>query len=372
MEKILLMGIKIFETRNSLKNKLRNRNLLFNEYELDETLISHNYFNLFNGLESIFLESTSPKSYNRVKLADFLNLYQFDKDIRSILSTCLDSVEEKLKSSISYHFCKKHCTSLLDTMQYTNKENYMDPANNTPGTPTYCRYSSIYPFVSHQNRKIYNGFHSFNLFTPYFLTNLVNNHDHIDISFYQNSYYVAPTGVAVYRDSALNLHPDVAVPFWVAIETLTFGEIKQLLHYLQDDVLEDVLADFNLPLSKRAPFLNMIDILVYLRNNCAHTTLINRFRTPKNCQINTLLISSFSLTPKNTTSVLKLHDAIKILSFFTDVSALKKPLKKLKTKMYISLGIKKGNLTYNKLLARMGCQSYNEWKTVLSNPTYSL
>lgn len=367
------MGIKLFETRNSLKSKLRNRNLLFNEKELDEILISHNYFNLFNGLETIFLETRSPKSYNQIKLHDFLNLYQFDKDIRSILSTCLDSVEEKLKSSISYHFCKRHCTSLLDTMQYTNKENYMNPANNTPGTPTYCRYSSIYPFATYQNQKIYSDFNYFNLFKRSFLSKLVDFHDHINISFYQNSSYIAPAGVAVYRDDSTGiLNPNVAVPFWVAIETFTFGEIKQLLHYLQDDVLEDVLADFNLPLSKRAPFLNMIDFLVYLRNSCAHTTLINRFRTPKICQINTLLISSFSLTPKNTTSVLKLYDTIKILSFFTDVSALKKPLKRLRKKMFISLGIKRGNITYNKILARMGCGNYNEWKKVLSNPTYSL
>lgn len=32
-EKVFLMGIKTFETRNSLKSKLRNRNLLFNEKE---------------------------------------------------------------------------------------------------------------------------------------------------------------------------------------------------------------------------------------------------------------------------------------------------------------------------------------------------
>lgn len=366
------MGIKTFETRNSLKNKLHNRNLLFDENELDNILISHNYFNFFNGLETIFLESTSPKSYNQIKLDDFINLYQFDKDIRSILSACLDSVEEKLKSSISYHFCKRHCTSLLDTMQYTNKAHYMDPSNNTPGTPTYCRYSSTYPFASYQNKNIYSDFNSFCLFKPYFLTNLVNNHDHIDISFYQDSFYVAPTGVAVYRDNAMISNPNVAVPFWVAIETLTFGEILRLLHYLQDDVLEDVLNDFNLPLSKRAPFLNMIDFLVCLRNNCAHTALLNRFRTAKKYQINTLLISVFSLTPKNATSVLKLYDVIKILSFFTDISALKKPLKSLKLKMFISLGIKKGKITYNKILARMGCENYQEWKKTLSNSKYSL
>ena len=149
------MGIKTFETRNSLKNKLHNRKLIFSENVLDEILISHNYFNLFNGLETIFLESSSPKSYDKVHLTDFINLYQFDKEIRSILSNCLDSVEEKLKASIAYHFCKRHCVSLADTMQYTNRAHFMNPANNMPGTPTYCRYSGNYPFSNHQNRNIY-------------------------------------------------------------------------------------------------------------------------------------------------------------------------------------------------------------------------
>lgn len=92
-------------------------------------------------------------------------------------------------------------------------------------------------------------------FKPFFLSNLVDRNDHIDISFYLDNDYVAPSGVAVYRNSDGTYNRNIAVPFWVAIETLTFGEILRLLHYLQDDVLKDVLNDFNLPLSKRAPVL---------------------------------------------------------------------------------------------------------------------
>lgn len=366
------MGIKTFETREALKNKLHNRKLIFSENELDEVLISHNYFNLFNGLETIFLQTSSPKTYDKVKLIDFINLYQFDKEIRSILSNCLDSVEEKLKASIAYNFCKHHCVSLTDTMQYTNKSNFMNPANNESGTPTYCHYSEAYPFVNYQNQKIYQDFDKFCLFKPFFLSNLVDRNDHIDISFYLDNDYVAPSGVAVYRNSDGIYNRNIAVPFWVAIETLTFGEILRLLHYLQDDVLKDVLNDFNLPLSKRAPFLNMIDILLCLRNNCAHTTLLNRFRTEKRYRINALLIASFSLTPKNADSVLKLFDSIKILSFFTDLSALKKPLRTLKFKIYVSMGIKKGKTVYNKILARMGCGDYKKWNIALFETKYFL
>lgn len=336
------MSIKKFETRSSLKRKLRERNLIFEDSELDEILITHNYFNLFNGLETIYLETVNPKMYDKVKLKDFIILYQFDKEIRSMLSICIDRVEEKLKSSIAYHFCKRHCTTISNTMQYTNKEHFMNPMNNNVGDPTYCRYSSTYPFKRFQNYKIYRDFDQFTLFKPYFLTNLIDRNDHIKLSFYQDEMYIAPEGVAVYRNTRREENVHVAVPFWVAIETLTFGEILRLLHYLQDDVMEDVLRDFKLPLSKRSQFLNMIDFLLCLRNSCAHTTLINRFRTEEKYCINSSLISTFKLKPKNANSVLKLFDVIKILSFFTDVSSIKKPLRNLKFKIYISMGIKKG------------------------------
>lgn len=366
------MSIKKFETRDSLKRKLRERNLIFNDSELDEILRTHNYFNLFNGLETIYLETSNPKSYNKVKLQDFITLYQFDKDIRSILSTCIDEVEEKLKCSIAYHFCKEHCQTVIDTMQYTNKDNFMNPANNNVGEATYCRYSNTYPFKKSQNNRIFKEFDQFCLFKPYFLSNLVDRNDHIKLSFYQDKAYIAPKEVAVYRDNKKKENRHVAVPFWVAIETLTFGEILRLLHYLQDDVMEAVLKDFKLTLSKRNQFLNMIDFLLCLRNNCAHTTLINRFRTEGKYHINSSLINTFSLHPKNANSVLKLFDVIKILSFFTSVGALKKPLKILKYKLYISMGIKKGKATYNKILERMGCKNYKECKLILSNVDYLL
>ena len=64
--------------------------------------------------------------------------------------------------------------------------------------------------------------------------------------------------------------------------------------------------------------------------------------------------------------------SIKILSFFTDVSALKKPLRTLKFKIYVSMGIKKGKTVYNKILARMGCGDYKKWNIALFETKYFL
>lgn len=369
------MSIKSFEHHSSLKQKLKNRHLRFDGNVLDDILKTHNYFNYFNGLETIFLKTDNPKDYDYIRLGDINNLYVFDKEVSCILADCLNEVEEKLKASISYNFCKLHCASLNDTMQYTNRNNYMDPADNNPSSPTYCRYSANYPFASAQNYFLYTKFQEFNLVQPYYLSNLVNRHDHIKASFYQDPNYVPPANVAIYRDTNGNENRHVAVPFWVAIETLTFGEILRVLHYLQDDVMSAVLDDFGLTLSKRSQFLNMIDLLVCLRNSCAHTTLINRFRSWEMYKLNAQLISVFNLNPKNSAapaSVLKLFDVLKILSFFCDITRIKKPLSSLMIKNMCSMGIRKGHEINAKILDRMGNEKYSAWLEMLSGKEYLL
>lgn len=363
------MGIKTFETRGNLKKNLKNRGLIFNDDKLDKALINYNYFNLFNGLESLFLESSNPKKFDKVKLEDFIDLYQFDKLFTSELFKYLNSIEGKLKSCISHHFTAKYCGTINDTMQYTNKDNYMDPQNSISSSNNYCRYHANYPFVNEQNSKIYNEFNNFSLFKPNFLTNLINNNDYIELNFYTSTSYSAPPNVVKYKVQNGSDRIDVAVPFWVAIETLTLGEINRLLHYLKDGELEKVLLDFGVKLSKRAEFLNMLDFLLCLRNSCAHGFLINRFRTPAKYKINSSLKTVFSLKPKNTgspSSVLSLFDVIKILSYFEDVSTLMCLLNKIIVRNYIFMGFKRGHNLNKKLLERMGQKSYIEWKRALS------
>ena len=254
-------------------------------------------------------------------------------------------------------------------MQYTNKDNYMNPQEKNINHINFCKYSSNYPFVNNQNRSIYYGFNAFSLFSPFFLTNLINSNDYIDKTFYTDSNYSAPNKVAKYKDNSIRT--DIAVPFWVAINTLTFGEIIRLLHYLKDDVMKEVLNDFNLKLSKRFDFLNMLDFLLCLRNNCAHGFLINRFRTPKKYKINSLLEKAFNLSPRSKgsgspSSILNLFDVIKILSYFEEISSLKKLLNKILFRNYMFMGIKRGKNLNKKLLGRMGSSSYSNWRKILS------
>lgn len=370
------MSIKRSESMQGLITKLKDRNLNLDETITLEYLKKYNYFNVINGFETLLLPEPKkkPKKYDTETFDDFVALFEFDKNFTSLVLSRLNELESQLKTSISHHFSNINCSELNKTMEYTNKRNYMDPCELDPTQSTYCRYHDQYPFKNFQNKKICSEFENFILFRPFFLSNLIDRNDFIDKSFYTDTNYTASNTVCRYRDQNRVVDDHVAVPMWVAIETLTFGELIRILHYLKDDVLELVMNDVSLRLSKRNQFLNMLDILVFLRNSCAHGSLINRFRTPSYIKLNSDIVTSFELTPKENgtpESVLKLFDTLKILGFFTDLSVLKKPLKKIIYRNNKEFKKKTYDLN-ERLLERMGNSSYQSWKKMLTNNNYTV
>lgn len=346
------MAIKKSEDRNSLKQKLLDRNLQFEETELDEALVKYNYFNLINGIESILLSSQNPKYFNKVTLDDFIAIYKFNKNLSAAILDLLNNIESKLKNSVSYHFTQAHCQMINDTMNYTLSSNYTDPQTGT--------YSQHYPFVNYQNKKIYNEFDKFILFKENYLKILVERNDHNNHQFYSDpSYHPSNTGVSIYSE-----HPNVAVPFWVAIETMTLGQVLRLLHYLEDNVLKEVMADFNMTLFHRNEFLNMFDIITSLRNCCAHGRLVYRYQSPKSVKLNMGLVSLFQLTPSETglqPSVLSLFDALKIVNYFESTKPLKKHINSIIYRN--NKHFKSPDFDLNtRLLTKMGEPSLKEWK----------
>lgn len=370
------MSIKIYQSNDAIIKKLQDRGLKFDENNLSEALKKYNYFNLINGIENILLSNNKPKEFKNVNFDDFLNIYLFDKKLSISILELIYSVEEKLKTSISNHVSGQYCSTLENTMQYTNKNNFMDPKESNPSSDTYCRYSKNYPFTSYQYKKYYNDFENFILFKPYYLTNLINQNDFIDKSFYTDKAYIAPSNVAIYRDFNGIIDLNVAVPIWIAILTLTFGQTIRFTHYLKDEVMEKVMADFDLELSKRNQFLNMLDFILLLRNSCAHNRLISRFETNKNTYINSLLIRTFKLNPQNKSreksSILSLKDVLKILNFFIDISKLKQIFNTILTSNIKNMGKTKASEINNHLLHQMGFKSYEELKSILQGAKYTL
>ena len=356
------MAIKQSEDRNSLKQKLINRNLQFEENELDESIVKYNYFNLINGIESILLSNQNPKKFNKVTLNDFIAIYKFNKKLATAILELLDNIESKLKNSVSHHFTQTYCSTINDTMNYTSPSNYVNPVNS--------QYANNYPFVNFQNKNIYNSFNNFILFRDYYLTKLINENDHIDHQFYTDLRYSNPFPNKAFRTGQypnFTYHLNVAVPFWVAIETMTLGQLIYLLHYLDPATLGKVMQDFNMTIFYRNEFLNMFDIIKSLRNFCAHGSLVFRFNSPKYIKLNSNLVSLFKLTPSQTgspASVLSLYDALQIVNFFEST----KPLKK-----HINSIIYRNNKYFkspdfdlnNRLLTKMGNPNLKDWKTYI-------
>lgn len=351
------MGVKPWKSRQQLINTLiQERHLQCNSnYDLDTILKENNYFQLINGLESFLLPETSshPKIFSTENVDDFLRLYRFDKELKRTIQLLTEKFEDKLKTSIAHNFSKNHCMILNDTMQYTNKANFIDIGSNNE-----------YPFKRYQYKKICDNFENFSLFKRSFVNDLVNHNDFINPTFYRSNEYLAPSGVTYY-----SCDRKVAVPFWVTIQTLDFGTLVWLLHYSQDSDMRDILNDFNLPFSKKFFFLNALDIIKELRNNCAHGALLLRFRTPKYIKLNRNLVSSLQLTPYhnggNTThpSNISLFDSLKVLKLFVNMLPLKKVFKKIiyANNRYFH---KESYDLNQRILLNIGASSYQEIKTL--------
>lgn len=144
---VTYMSIKVSSSQGDLITNLKNRKLHVNDTEAIKMFTKYNYFQLINGLENIFLDTTSPKTFKDVSLLDFQRLYLANQNISRQILIALDDFETRLKTSISYHFTQKHCNSINKTMEYTNKDNYQDISTieNYPlKNEQYARFPSLF------------------------------------------------------------------------------------------------------------------------------------------------------------------------------------------------------------------------------------
>lgn len=366
------MPIKPFKSATEQYNILIARSLTINDRDFFIDYINkNNYFNVINGNEDLLLVTpeSNNKFYHTATFDDFVRLHQFDKVLTNHLTSILHNFETKLKTSIARNFTSSYCRTPANTMQYTNKNNYMD----LPGI-----FGHNYPLYHDQNKNIIDDYDKFLLFKPNFLNTLVKNNDFINIQIFStpSSGYTPPSGCASYEKSSKH----IIVPLWVAIETFDFGTLQRFCHYASKTVMKKILADFDLNYTDRDLFLNSLDIIRELRNKCAHFSLINRFSTSSSIRILPVLVNRLNLSPSqqirriNVSGVgnviknpakLNLFDTLKVFGMYENLSRLKNPLKKI---IYTNNKYFKKN-TYdlnNRLLERMGNSDYGAWKKLFS------
>ena len=364
---------KEFNTVENQIRLLKNRNLKIHSLHTAKNhLLDKNYFNLINGFETLLLDDSKnpPKKYTKKSFEDFVRLYDFDSQLSSLIFRKISEFETKLKTSIAYHFCKNHCSTLTDNNNYIDINNYKIP-NKTDGPKEYVDYfyKASNPKKSHklfrdnyyyegQFRGNFDGVVTYNgyktklegVFTGRFGSTSIRKVNGTCVFFNSNqpallsalqSQTLASGPVILpiriigeeriyglnYIDECKTKFPYINEynnpPFWVVIKTLMLNDLIILLYGLKKRTFDAVLRDFNLKPQDKQKFLNSLEIIKVLRNACAHFELINRFRTPSSLKIDTRLIAELHLNPMKPQYIIKLYDVLKILNMCVDLSEIK-------------------------------------------------
>ena len=123
---------KPFITYTAQVEKLKNeKNLVITDDDFAvESLQNISYYALIGGYKHPFIDIHTRKYINEACFEDIVALYEFDEELRGIFFKYLCRVERKMRSSISYHFCKKHGER---QEEYLNSNNYGNIPKNKNG-----------------------------------------------------------------------------------------------------------------------------------------------------------------------------------------------------------------------------------------------
>lgn len=123
---------KPFITYTAQVEKLKNeKDLVITDDDFAvESLQNISYYALIGGYKHPFIDIHTRKYINEACFEDIVALYEFDEELRGIFFKYLCRVERKMRSSISYHFCKKHGER---QEEYLNSNNYGNIPKNKNG-----------------------------------------------------------------------------------------------------------------------------------------------------------------------------------------------------------------------------------------------
>lgn len=274
------------------QRKLKIENVADQPDIIKKELLKKNYFDLVNGLDDIINSSDEiNKYYGDYSFDDLFELYNLNKEIRELILSVIGDFEIKLKTSIAYNFSSIY--SKWD--DYRKTSNYRIVTGNDVADIFFARYGYSKNYVGKQPKV-----NSYNLF-PFFVKD-----PELIKKFKRRKRYL----------SAYGGHP----PVWVAIKALNFGNLRIMFSLLNADVADKVLSDFDLKLVDRNRFISTLDVINWLRNECAHFEMINKSKYHGKYPLDKELIESLKIRTNKSRRNLNLFQAIYILN---DVQELK-------------------------------------------------
>lgn len=187
---------KPFITYTAQIEKLKTeKNLIITDTDFAvESLQNISYYALIGGYKHPFIDIHTCKYINDACFEDIVALYEFDEELRGIFFKYLCRVERKMRSSISYHFCKKHGER---QEEYLNSNNYSNISKNKNGI---TKLIKMLDMMANKNR------------------------DHEYLVYQRNKYH--------------------NIPLWVIMNTLTFGQISKMFEFLPQNMQGTICQDF--------------------------------------------------------------------------------------------------------------------------------
>lgn len=212
--------IKPFLTYQQQLHKLTvEKHLVINNTNFaKQKLCDIGYFSLINGYKTPFRDPMTRVYLPNTTFEDIFALYQFDNLLRELIFRYLCLIEKKMRNLISYAFCARHGEL---------QQEYLSPAN--------------YNYTP-KNRQ---GIHKL----IKMLERLANSNTEYEYLIHQRK---------VYNN----------VPFWVLINTLTFGQLSKIYSFLPFQIQSSISRNF-IHVNEKALEQYLRSLVLY-RNVCAH------------------------------------------------------------------------------------------------------
>lgn len=220
---------KPFITYIAQVEKLKNeKNLIITDSDFAvESLQNISYYALIDGYKHPFIDIHTRKYNKGACFEDIVALYEFDEELRGLFFKYLCRVERKMRSSISYHFCKEHGEH---QEEYLNPNNYGKIPKNKIGITKLIKMLGM---MAKQNK------------------------DHEYLVYQRNKYH--------------------NVPLWVIVNTLTFGQISKMFEFLPQNIQGMICQDFRNV--KKNEMIKYLKVLTLYRNVCAHNERLFSYHT---------------------------------------------------------------------------------------------
>lgn len=230
---------KPFKTIPEQIEILHKRGLTISDYpSAKQYLLTNNYYSIINGYSKYFTDTKNQYKHG-ANLSEIKYAYFYDKEIKYAFLKAFLEIEKHIKSILAYIFSQAH----PDTAYF-----YLDYQNYN-----YKHNKKIVPFAIRQMVKV------------------IDKHK------------------TSKRDNSIKHYftKHQAVPFWVVVDYLTFGDIlailKSLPISLQDKIAKKCYSFISDHLTIKGNFtpamlLSFIENIAEIRNICAHDNRLYSFK----------------------------------------------------------------------------------------------